>query len=88
VLTLINKGGVASVLHLDTASEGREAFVIRLKGSAVDAKTGITLGEAEVTSRGTWKPAKQESLPVSKGKLILRMPAASAAMVTFLPSNS
>jgi hypothetical protein len=88
VLTLINKGGVAYVLHLDTASEGREASVIRLKGPAIDAKTGITLGGAEVTSRGTWKPGKLESPPVRKGQLILRLPAASAAMVTFLPSNS
>jgi hypothetical protein len=88
VLTLINKGGVASVLHLNTANEAREASVLRLKGPAVDAKKGITLGGAEVTSTGTWKPAKQEALPVRKGHLILRMPAASAAMVTFLPSNS
>ncbi|MGA3226916.1 MAG: glycosyl hydrolase family 79 C-terminal domain-containing protein [Acidobacteriaceae bacterium] len=88
VLALINKGGVASVLHLDFASEAREASVIRLKGPAVDAKTGITLGGAEVTSRGTWRPAKQESLPAHKGRLILRMPAFSAAVATFLPTNS
>ena len=88
VLTMINKGGVASVLHLDTASEGREASVLRLKGPAVDAKTGITLGGAEVTSRGTWRPAKQESLPAHQGRLVLRMPAFSAAVATFLPSNS
>jgi hypothetical protein len=88
VLALINKGGVPSALHLDSASEGREASVIRLKGPAVDAKTGITLGGAEVTSTGTWRPAKQESLPAHEGRLILRMPAFSAAMVTFLPSNS
>ena len=88
VLTMINKGGVASVVHLDTASEGREASVLRLKGPALDAKTGITLGGAEVTSRGTWKPAEQEALPVRKGQLILRVPAASAAIVTFLPTNS
>jgi hypothetical protein len=88
VLTLINKGGAPSVLHVNTASEGREASVLRLNGPAVDAKTGVTLGGAEVTSSGTWKPAKQEALPVNKGQLILRMPAFSAAMVTFLPSNS
>ena len=88
VLTLINKGDVPSVLHLNTTSEGREASVLRLHSPAVDAKTGITLGGAEVTSSGTWKPAKQEPLPVHKGQVILRMPAFSAAMVTFLPSNS
>jgi hypothetical protein len=88
VLTLINKGAVPCVLRLDSARDGRDATVLRLKGPSVDAKTGITLGGAEVTSRGTWKPAKQEVVPVQRGQLILRMPAASAAMVTFLPSNS
>jgi hypothetical protein len=88
VLTLINKGAEPCVLRLDSANDGRDATVLRLKGPSVDAKTGITLGGAEVTSRGTWKPAKQEVVPVQRGQLILRMPAASAAMVTFLPSNS
>jgi hypothetical protein len=88
VLTLINKGDVPYVLHLNTASERREASVMRLHAAAVDAKTGITLGGAEVTSSGTWKPAKQEPMPMHKGQAILRMPAFSAAMVTFLPSNS
>ena len=88
MLTLINKGGTASVLHLDTESQSREASVMWLKGPAVDAKTGITLGGEEVTSRGTWKAAIPEVLPVRKGQLIVSMPAASAAIVSILQSNS
>jgi hypothetical protein len=82
-LTLINKGNVASVAHVDTGgrSLNREASVIRLKAPAVDAKTGITLGGAEVTARGTWKPAVPEILDVRKAQLSLSLPAASAAMV-------
>jgi hypothetical protein len=90
VLTLINKGEAASVLHLDTGSQSREASVMRLTGPAINAKMGITLGGAEVTSRGTWKAkaATGEGLSMRKGQLMLPMPAASAAIVSILQSNS
>jgi hypothetical protein len=92
VFTLINKGEIASVLHLDTrmdtGSQSRDASVIRLSGPAVDAKTGIMLGGAEVTSRGTWKATNAQVLPVREGQLMLPMPAASAAIVSILQSNS
>jgi len=90
VLTLINKGGAASVLHLDTGGQSREASVMRLTGPAINAKTGITLGGAEITSRGTWKAkaATGEGLSMRKGQLMLPIPAASAAIVSILQSNS
>jgi hypothetical protein len=88
VLSLINKGEVASVLQLDTGSQSRDASVIRLTGPAIDAKKEIMLGGTEVTSRGTWKAATAEVLPVRKGQLTLPMPAASAAIVSILQSNS
>jgi hypothetical protein len=96
VLTLINKGAMASVVHLDThrdmrmdtGSQSRNASVMRLSGPALDAKTGIMLGGAEVTSRGAWKAANTEVLPVHKGQFMLPMPAASAAIVSILQSNS
>jgi hypothetical protein len=88
VLTLINKGAMASVVRLDTGTQSPHASVIRLEGPAADAKTGIMLGGAEVTSSGTWKAAHVEVLPVRKGQLMLPMPAASAAIVSILQSNS
>ena len=88
VLTLINKGAMASVVRLDTGTQSPHASVIRLQGPAVDAKTGIMLGGAEVTSSGAWKAANAEVLPVRKGQLMLPMPAASAAIVSILQSNS
>jgi hypothetical protein len=83
MLTLINKATTASVLHVATGIDGTDlnAKVVRLTGPAVDATSGITLGGAQVTSRGTWKPAKSETLPLRKGQLIIEMPAASAAVV-------
>jgi hypothetical protein len=86
VLTLINKGEMASLVHLDTrmdtGNQSRNASIMRLTGPAVDAKTGIMLGGAEVTSRGAWKAANAEVMPVHKGQLMLPMPAASAAIVS------
>ena len=59
----------------------KHASVIRLSGPAIDAKTGVTLGGAEVTAAGTWKAAKSESLDVRNGQLAITMPPASAAIV-------
>jgi hypothetical protein len=61
--------------------QASRAAVTRLRGPDVDAKSGITLGGAEVTSAGTWKPIKPEILPVRHGRLGIRLPAASAAIV-------
>jgi hypothetical protein len=87
VLTLINKGATASLVQPDTASRAGRASVIRLAGPALDAKTGITLGGAEVTSIGPWTAAGPEVLPVHNGQFVLPIPAGSAAIVTFFPSN-
>jgi hypothetical protein len=82
-LTLMNKGAGACILdvQIGNQSQARQASVIRLTSPAVDAKTGISLGGAEVTSTGTWKRAKPEVLPVRNGKLSIHMPPASAAIV-------
>ncbi len=87
VITVINKGEAASV-HLDVASQRRQGSVLRLTGPAMDAKTGIMLGGAEVASSGSWKAAATEILPLRKGQAVLSMPAASAAIVSILQNNS
>jgi hypothetical protein len=81
-LTLINKGETASVLHVETGGVSNDlAKVIRLTSPGVDATAGITLGGAEVSPAGVWKPRKSQTVPLHNGKLIIDMPAASAAMV-------
>jgi len=77
-LTLINKGSAIS--ELTVHAPGKRASVIRLTGPAIDAKTGITLGGAEVTPAGTWKAAKSEVLPVRNGQVKITLPAHSAAI--------
>jgi hypothetical protein len=84
LLTLINKGATGAILRLDTRSSSRQASVTRLEGPAVDARTQVTLGGAEVTAAGTWKASKKELLPVNSGQLAIPLAATSAAIVDFL----
>jgi hypothetical protein len=83
-LTLINKSATDATLHLDTKSSSRQASVIRLEGPAVDARTQVTLGGAEITAAGTWKASKEEKIPVNNGQLTIPLAATSAAILYFL----
>jgi hypothetical protein len=79
-LTLINKQTAQAAVTVGGVPDGRAA-VIRLRGPAIDAKSGITLGGTEVTPAGTWKPLQPEILPVRNGQIEIKLPAASAAIV-------
>ena len=82
-LTLINKGPAAPVISINLGehSKARQASLIRLTGPAIDARTGIKLGGAEVTPGGIWKAASTEVLRVKSGQLTITLPPASAAVV-------
>ncbi len=82
-LTLINKGAAMPdvTVNLGEHFKAKQASVIRLSGPAIDAKTGITLGGAEVTPGGTWKAANSESVHLRNGQLTVTLPAYSAAVV-------
>jgi hypothetical protein len=84
LLTIINKGAADAMLHLDTKSSRQRASVIMLEGPAVDARTQITLGGAEVAVAGTWSPTRTERLAVSGGRLAISLAPYSAAIVRFL----
>lgn len=82
-LALINKGAASPVLTVNLGGrvKAKQASVLRLGGPAVDSKTGIALGGAEVTPDGTWKAAKTESVHVRNGQISVTLPPASAAVV-------
>jgi hypothetical protein len=82
-LTLINKGASAPVISVNLGEHARakQASLIRLTAPAIDAKTGIKLGGAEVTPGGTWKPANTEVLRVKSGQLTITLPPSSAAVI-------
>jgi Glycosyl hydrolase family 79 C-terminal beta domain len=83
-ITLINKGATAYAADLQIAGPpaGRRATIVRLIAPSVDAKSGVTLGGAAVTSEGAWKATNSESTQVAGGKLSVRLPAYSAAICT------
>ena len=83
--TLINKGSETPVIsvNLGEHTKARQASLIRLSGPAIDAKTGIKLGGAEVTPDGAWKAASTEVLRVKSGQFFITLPAASAAVIHF-----
>ncbi len=83
-LTLINKGTESCALTVTIGGRpvhGKKISILRLTAPAVDAKTDVTLGGAEVTAAGTWKPAKPEAAQIRNGQLGIDLPAASAAVV-------
>lgn len=82
-VTLINKGATAPsiTVNLGQHIKARQASLIRLSGPAIDAKTGITLGGAEVTADGKWKAAKSESVHVRNGQFAVTLQPGSAAVV-------
>jgi hypothetical protein len=82
-VTLINKGAATPVItvNLGEHTKAKQASLIRLSGPAIDSKSGIKLGGAEVTLDGTWKAASTEVLRVKSGQLSITLPPASAAVI-------
>ena len=84
-VTLINKSAGAPLItvNLGEHTKAKQASLIRLSGPAIDSKTGIKLGGAEVTSDGTWKAVSTEVLRVKSGQFAITLPPYSAAVVQF-----
>jgi hypothetical protein len=83
VLTLINKESSEAEVVVDaTSASFRSGSLIRLSGPSLESKSGVMLGGAGVSPDGLWKPAQVEEVGGTRGKLQVRLPAASAAVVT------
>jgi hypothetical protein len=83
VVTLINKEAASdAVVGIEGAAGIRSVSVVRLSGPSLESKSGITLAGEAVLPTGTWKAARVEEAARSQGKLKVRLPAASAALVT------
>ncbi|MBS1531091.1 MAG: hypothetical protein JSU01_12345 [Bacteroidetes bacterium] len=82
-LTIINKEQKKDIVV--TINTGRNVPFIdvkRLKAAAVDAKTGITFAGSAVQSDGSFSPISKESQQISGDSFVIKIPAASAAVVT------
>jgi hypothetical protein len=83
VLTLINKESSEARVVIDaTSTSFRNGSLIRLTGPSLESKSGVTLGGAGVSHDGLWKPTRREEFSGSRGSWQVRLPAASAAIVT------
>jgi hypothetical protein len=83
VVILINKEAASdAVVAIEGDPKFRSASVVRLSGPSLASKSGITLGGVGVSPEGLWRAAEVEEVARLRGKLKLRLPAASAALVT------
>jgi hypothetical protein len=85
VLTLINKEpSYDATIVIDTEAHKslRTGSLVRLSGPSLESKSGVTLGGASVSPAGIWKPAQSEQVSAIRGRFPVRIPAASAAVVT------
>jgi hypothetical protein len=85
MLIIINK---EPSLHADILVDAgavarfRSRSLCRLLAPSLESKLGITLGGADVSSEGLWRPSRIEDLGTDRGLLRFSVPAASAAIVT------
>jgi hypothetical protein len=85
VLTLINKepsSDMTVVIDAGASASFRSGSLVRLLGPSLESKSGVTLGGASVSPRGLWKPIGTEEVSGNRGRLQVRVHAASAAIVT------
>jgi hypothetical protein len=55
--------------------------LMRLTAPTVSSTTGITLGGAAVQSDGSFSPTVREEFQIGKSNFVIKVPAASAAVV-------
>ncbi|HEY1661649.1 MAG TPA: hypothetical protein VGI03_04460 [Verrucomicrobiae bacterium] len=88
-VTLINRehgtNGLAPQITLDPGFDKSHARIIFLTmpGGDVSAKTGMTLGGADITDNARWKGKWTRLTGSSDGRYPLPLPAATAAVVEF-----
>ena len=85
VLTLINKEPASDaviVIEAGASAPFRSGSLVRLSGPSLESKSGVTLGGAGVSPAGLWKPTRIEDVSRTRRRLQVRVPAASAAIVT------
>ncbi|SNT41081.1 Glycosyl hydrolase family 79, N-terminal domain [Granulicella rosea] len=70
-------------IALPATYTGRDAHILRLTAPSVEATGGVTLGGAAVDKDGKWTPKSKETIARQNGKLLLPLPAYSAASVHF-----
>ena len=81
-VAIFNKN-LASGIRLSVNAQGKYASGLRLEAPRIDDTTDVTLGAAPVGAVGSWSAAREEKLAAQNGSVVLDLPAASAALLTF-----
>ena len=82
LVAVFNKDGRdAEVTITDPAVGFTQAAIGRLEGSLIDAKDGVRFQGGTVKSDGVFHPRIGEALKSQSGKLLVRVPAYSAALI-------
>jgi hypothetical protein len=80
-VVLVNKDRTTGVHALvDVGKAATMARLVRLSGPALEATSGVTLGNAPVTPNGSWTPGSLPAAPVAGPMLDVLVPAASAVL--------
>jgi hypothetical protein len=80
-----SESGADITLHL--LRSGGRASVQWLSGPSLAATSGVTLGGSSVASDGTWHPRADIPVPASRDGFQLRVPAATAGLLTVTDSS-
>jgi hypothetical protein len=70
-------------VDIDAGRKFAVASMMQLAGPSVDATAGVTLGGASVDEFGGWAPATHEEVRLTGHEVIVDVPAASAALISF-----
>jgi hypothetical protein len=83
-LVVFNRDPAQAIrLSIDPGSKTARATALRLSAPRIDDTTDTTLGSAPVGASGEWAPLREEKLSIQSGQVMLDLPAASAALVSF-----
>ncbi len=88
-LTLINKSDAdidfqLALDHQLLPAGNLHAMLLRLRGPAIDAKSGITFGGSEVTEGGEWMPSMSTPIHLQHGRIDVKVAAGSAGIVSIV----
>lgn len=82
-VTLINKEpSLEANVTIKPTLPFQHGSVLRLTAPSLESKPGVTFGGAAVQADGTWHAERGEEIRAANGSLVIRLPAASAAVVS------
>jgi hypothetical protein len=102
VLGFAAPDGSLRIVAVDDDPLGRPGVVVRLKvgsgfvgastlaltGQSLHALSGVELGESEVAADGSWTPRRYGRATASGGTIDVKLPAASAMLISVAPAAS